>query len=145
MKKTQIMLLNVALCMVHGLCLLLLEDLLSTTLIWPDGGLRLNAVILGWVLLDLAAHYFALFQLKKRGLICKHTLFALRYIDDVLCGLFCALWIGLLLCVMSGWEAWLQVAFAVGMNALFILARRLICPAADPKIRIYATVALRKF
>ena len=134
MKRTWIILLNVTLCMVHGLCLLLLEDLLSTTLIWPDGGLRLNAVILGWVLLDLTAHHFVLFQLKKRGLIRKHTLSTLRYIDYVLCDLFCALWIGLLLCMMSGWEAWLQVAFVVGMNALFILVRRFICPAANRKI-----------
>lgn len=129
MKKGLIILLNIVLCIVHGLCLLCLEDFMSITLIWSDVGFSLNASILGCVVLDLVVHYLVFIQMSKRGVTCKFTLSALRCIDYVLCGIFCLLWIGLFLYVMmSPWTACLQVAFVVGMNAIVILVRKIICP-----------------
>lgn len=128
MKKGLKILLNVVLCIVHGLCLLLLEDFMSVTLIWADVGFSLNGRILGCALLDLVVHYLVFIQLSKQGVTCKFMLSALRYIDYVICGLFCLLWIGLSLYVMMRpWTAWLQVAFVVGMNAVVILVRKFIC------------------
>lgn len=130
MKKGLKILLNAVLCIVHGSCLLLLEDFMSITLIWADVGFSLNGRILAGVLLDLVVHYLVFIQLSKRGVACKFTLSALRCIDYVICGLFCLLWIGLPLYVMmSSWTGWLQVSFVVGMNAIVILVRRFICPA----------------
>ena len=128
MKKGLIILLNIVLCIVHGLCLLCLEDFMSITLIWSDVGFSLNARILGCVLLDLVAHYLVFIQMSKRGVTCKFILSALRCIDYVLCGFFCLLWVGLFLYMMSPWTACLQVAFVVGMNAIVILVRKIICP-----------------
>lgn len=130
MKKGSIILLNIVLCIAHGLCLVFLESFMSVPLIWSDVGGSLNAGILGCVLLDLAVHYLIYVWMGKRGIACKFTLPALRYMDYVLCGFFCLLWIGLSLYMMiSPWTAWLQVAFVIGMNAAVILARRFICPA----------------
>ncbi len=130
MRKELKILLNAVLCILHGLCLLLLEDFLSITLIWGyDVGFSLNANILGFVLLDLVVHYWVFIQLSKRDVTCKFTLPALRCIDYAICGFFCLLWIGLSLYVMMRpWTAWLQVAFVVGMNAAVILVRKFICP-----------------
>lgn len=133
MKKGLKILLNAVLCIVHGLCLLLLEDFLSITLIWADVGFSLNGRILGCALLDLVVHYLVFIQLSKRGVACKFTLPALRCIDYVICGVFCLLWIGLYLYVslddmMFPWTECLQVAFVVGMNAAVILVRKFICP-----------------
>ena len=57
MKKWSIILLNIVLCIAHGLCLVFLESFMSVPLIWSDVGYSLNAGILGCVLLDLAVHY----------------------------------------------------------------------------------------
>ncbi len=137
MKKGLKILLNAVLCIAHGLCLLLLEDFMSITLIWADVGFSLNGRILGCALLDLVVHYLVFIQLSKRGVTCKFTLPALRCIDYAICGFFCLLWIGLSLYVMMRpWTAWLQVAFVVGMNAVVILVRKVICPRV---VRIAST------
>ena len=51
MKKWSIILLNIVLCIAHGLCLVFLESFMSVPLIWSDVGNSLNAGILGCVLL----------------------------------------------------------------------------------------------
>lgn len=88
MKKWLIILLNIVLCIAHGLCLVFLESFMSVPLIWSDVGFSLNASILGCVLLDLVVHYLVFIQMSKRGGTCKFTLSALRCIDYVLCGFF---------------------------------------------------------
>ena len=47
MKKWSIILLNIVLCIAHGLCLVFLESFMSVPLIWSDVGYSLNAGILG--------------------------------------------------------------------------------------------------
>ena len=127
MKKWLIILLNIVLCIAHGLCLVFLESFMSVPLIWSDVGFSLNASILGCVLLDLVVHYLVFIQMSKRGVLVN--LLFLHWDVSITCyAVFCLLWIGLFLYMMSPWTACLQVAFVVGMNAIVILVRKFICP-----------------